>query len=211
LGFFAAVSTAKLLNSTILERSKIPFVLELPEYRLPSAKSLAILLLERARIFLTQVGTVVLGVSFAIWLLTHLPLHAGRMSGLDESFLARAGQWIEPMLRPLGFNWKIGVGLLSSFVAREVMVGTLGTIYGADPVSHSTGLATALQRDLSFPGAMALLAFFALAMQCTSTFATVKRETNSWKWPILQFLYMGGLAYGAAWLANFAVSQLLRS
>jgi ferrous iron transport protein B len=207
LGFFAAVTTAKLLNSTILERSKIPFVLELPEYRLPSAKSLAMLLFERARIFLTQVGTVVLGVSFVIWLLTHLPLHAGRMSGLDESFLARAGQWIEPVLRPLGFNWKIGVGLLSSFVAREVMVGTLGTIYGADPVSHSTGLATALQRDLSFPGAMALLAFFALAMQCTSTFATVKRETNSWKWPALQFVYMGGLAYAVAWVINQCLSN----
>jgi ferrous iron transport protein B len=211
LGFFAAVTTAKLLNSTILERSKIPFVLELPEYRLPSARPLVMLLLERARIFLTQVGTVVLGVSFVIWLFTHLPLHAGRMSGLDESFLARAGQWVEPALRPLGFNWKIGVGLLSSFVAREVMVGTLGTIYGAEAGSHSTVLAAQLQRDLTFPGAMALLVFFALAMQCTSTFATVKRETSSWKWPILQLLYMGGLAYGAAWLANFGVSQLLRS
>ncbi len=207
LGFFAAVSTAKLLNSTILERSKIPFVLELPEYRLPSAKSLAMLLLERARIFLTQVGTVVLGVSSVIWLLTHLPLHVGRMSGLDESFLARAGHWIEPLLRPLGFNWKIDVGLLSSFVAREVMVGTLGTIYGADPGSHSGGLAAALQQDMRFPSAMALLVFFALAMQCTSTFATVKRETNSWKWPLLQFVYMSGFAYLGALITNQLISR----
>jgi ferrous iron transport protein B len=94
------------------------------------------------------------------------------------------------------------VGFLSSFVAREVMVGTLGTIYGADPNSHSIRLATVLRHDLTFPGAMALLVFFALAMQCTSTFATVKRETNSWKWPVLQFAYMGILAYGAAWMVH---------
>ena len=170
LGFLAAVATAKLLNSTILDRSTVPFVLELPEYRLPSIKSLAMLLLERARIFLTQVGTVVLAVSVAIWVLTHLPIHAGHMAGLDASYLAHAGHWSEPVLRPLGFNWKIGVGLLTSFVAREVMVGTLGTIYGSAAIFHSMGLAAALQRDMTLSGAMALMVFFALAMQCTSTF-----------------------------------------
>lgn len=206
LGFLAAVATAKLLNSTILDRSTVPFVLELPEYRLPSIKSLAMLLLERARIFLTQVGTVVLAVSVAIWVLTHLPIHAGHMAGLDASYLAHAGHWSEPVLRPLGFNWKIGVGLLTSFVAREVMVGTLGTIYGSAAGSHSMGLAAALQRDMTLSGAMALMVFFALAMQCTSTFATVKRETNSWKWPTLQFLYMGGLAYAAAWATNLCLT-----
>lgn len=207
LGFLAAVTTAKLLNSTILNRSAIPFVLELPEYRRPSIKSLAMILLERARIFLTQVGTVVLAVSLAIWVLTHLPIHAGRMAELEASILARAGHWTEPLLRPLGFTWKIGVGLLTSFVAREVMVGTLGTIYGAVPGSSSVGLASALHRDMTFSSAMALLVFFALAMQCTSTFATVKRETNSWKWPTLQFVYMGGLAYAAAWVTNLCLSH----
>jgi ferrous iron transport protein B len=167
------------------------------------------LLLERAGIFLTQVGTVVLAVSLAIWLFTHLPIHAGRMAGLDESLLARAGHWIEPVLRPLGFNWKIGVGLLTSFAAREVMVGTMGTIYAAAPVSHSATMAAELQHDMSFPNAMALLVFFALAMQCTSTFATVRRETNSWKWPVLQFAYMGVLAYAAAWAVNQCLSRWL--
>jgi ferrous iron transport protein B len=209
VGFVAAVGTAKLLNSAILERSTIPFLLELPEYRLPSLTSLGRLLIERARVFLTQVGTVVLAVTLAIWLLTHVPIHSGHMPPLNESLLARAGIGMEPILRPLGFNWKIGVGILTSFVAREVMVGTLATIYGADPASHTAGLASALQHDLSFSGASALLVFFALAMQCTSTFAVVKRETNSWKWPVLQFAYMGVLAYACAWAVNQCLNRWL--
>jgi len=209
LGFLAAVATAKLLNSSILENSRTPFVLELPEYRLPRPRSLAGILLERAKIFLTQVGTVVLAVSFVVWFLVHLPFRAGHLAAMHESLLSRAGQWIEPVVRPLGFNWKIAVGLLTSFVAREVMVGTLGTIYGADPGTNSQGLTAALQQDLTVPGAMSLLVFFALAMQCTSTFAIVRRETNSWKWPVAQFLYMGLLAYGMAWLVNSCLSRLL--
>ena len=209
LGFFAAVATAKLLNSTVLEHSRMPFVLELPEYRLPRPRSLVMMLLERAKIFLTQVGTVVLGVSFAIWFLVHLPLRAGQLAAMNDSLLSRAGHWIEPLVHPLGFNWKVAVGLLTSFVAREVMVGTLGTIYGADPGAGSQSLAAALQRDLTVPGAMALLVFFALAMQCTSTFALVRRETNSWRWPILQFVYMGTLAYACAWIANLCFSLVL--
>jgi len=209
LGFLAAVATAKLLNSTILDNSRTPFVLELPEYRLPRAETLAMMLVERAKIFLMQVGTVVLGVSFAIWFLVHLPVRTGQLAGMNDSLLSRAGHWIEPLVRPLGFNWKIAVGLLTSFVAREVMVGTLGTIYGADPGAGSQSLAAALQADLTVPGAMALLVFFALAMQCTSTFAVVRRETNSWRWPILQFVYMGTLAYACAWIANLCLSRVL--
>lgn len=209
LGFLAAVVTAKLLNSTILDNSRTPFVLELPEYRLPRPRSLAMMLLERGQIFLTQVGTVVLGVSFAIWMLVHLPIREGHLAAMHDSLLAQAGHWIEPLVRPLGFDWKIAVGLLTSFVAREVMVGTLGTIYGADPSSGSQSLAAGLQRDLTLPGALALLVFFALAMQCTSTFAVVRRETNGWKWPAIQFLYMGALAYAMAWVVNAGLSWIL--
>ena len=209
LGFLAAVGTAKLLNSTILENSRTPFVLELPEYRLPRPRSLGMMLVERAQIFLTQVGTVVLGVSFAIWMLVHLPIRAGHLAAMHVSLLARAGHWIEPLVRPLGFDWKIAVGLLTSFVAREVMVGTLGTIYGAEPGAASQSLAAGLHRDLTLPGALALLVFFALAMQCTSTFAVVRRETNSWRWPILQFVYMGTLAYACAWIVNVCLSHIL--
>jgi ferrous iron transport protein B len=209
LGFLAAVVTAKLLNSTILEKSKVPFLLELPEYRLPSLKSLALLLVERARIFLTQVGTVVLAVSLTIWLLIHLPIHHGHMAPIEDSILAHVGHRIEPVLHPLGFNWKIGMGLVTSFVAREAMVGTLGTIYGAEPTANSSGLASVLRQDLTPPNAIALLVFFALAMQCTSTFAAMRRETNSWKWPLFQFAYMSSLAYVAAWMTNHLLSLWL--
>ena len=109
------------------------------------------------------------------------------------------------MIRPLGFNWKIGIGLITSLAAREVIIGTLGTIYGMDPESHSTDLQHALQKDLTRGAAVALLIFFAFAMQCTSTLAVVRRETGGWKWPIAQFTYMGALAYIGAFLANHLV------
>ena len=108
----------------------------------------------------------------------------------------------------LGFNWKIGVGLLTSIVAREVIVGTLATLYATNPSTHSLSLQTAVHQDLSFAGAMALLVFFAFAMQCTSTLAVVRRETNSWRWPAIQFAYMTAIAYAGAWIVNQALSLL---
>jgi ferrous iron transport protein B len=108
----------------------------------------------------------------------------------------------------LGFNWKIGIGLLSSVVAREVIVGTLGTLYGADPATHSVGLQAALRHDITLSGAVALVVFFAFAMQCTSTLAVVRRETNSWKMPAAQFLYMSSVAYIAALITNQVLSRL---
>ncbi len=115
---------------------------------------------------------------------------------------------IEPVIRPLGFNWKIGIGLLSSIVAREVIVGTLGTLYGVDPATHSVGLQAALRHDMTLGGAIALVVFFAFAMQCTSTLAVVRRETNSWKFPVLQFTYMTVVAYVAALVTNQVIVHL---
>ena len=112
------------------------------------------------------------------------------------------------MLHPLGFNWKIGIGLLSSIVAREVIVGTLGTLYGVDPETHAVGLQAALRHDMGLGGAIALVVFFAFAMQCTSTLAVVRRETNSFKLPALQFAYMTGVAYIAALVTNQVISHL---
>ena len=109
---------------------------------------------------------------------------------LANSIIGRLGHFIEPVIAPLGFNWKIGIGLLSSVLAREVMVSTMGTLYGADPDTQAMHLQTALHHDMTLGGAMALMIFFAFAMQCTSTMAVVRRETNSWKWPALQFAYM---------------------
>jgi ferrous iron transport protein B len=116
--------------------------------------------------------------------------------------IGRLGHFIEPAIAPLGFNWKIGIGLLSSVLAREVMVSTMGTLYGADPGTQAMHLQTALHHDMTLGGALALMIFFAFAMQCTSTMAVVRRETNSWKWPAIQFVYMLVLAYAAAFAVN---------
>jgi ferrous iron transport protein B len=208
-GFVAAMTTARLLNSSILRASDAPFILELPQYRMPTLRSLALRLVDRARIFLRQAGTIILCVTLALWVLAHLPvIHAagGQLSApqLADSLIGRLGHFIEPAIAPLGFNWKIGIGLLSSVLAREVMVSTMGTLYGADPGTQALSLQSALHHDVTLGGALALMIFFAFAMQCTSTMAVVKRETNSWKWPAVQFLYMLALA----WIAAFAVNHL---
>ena len=209
LGFLAAIATARLLKSSILKSSATPFVMELPEYRCPTFQSIGLRLVDRGRVFLRQAGTIILAVSLVVWVLTHVPVHNGAAPPLEQSVIAQLGHGIEPVIHPLGFNWKIGVGLLTSVIAREVIVGTLGTIYGTDPATHSLSLQSALHQDLTFPGAIALLVFFAFAMQCTSTLAIVRRETNSWKWPAIQFAYMTIFAYTAAFAANRLVTALL--
>ncbi len=208
LGFLAALFTARLLKSSILKASSAPFILELPQYRVPTLHSLGHRLLDRGKVFLGQAGTIILAVTVVLWILSHIPLHAGQFPGLAQSVIGRIGHWIEPLIQPLGFNWKIGIGLLSSLIAREVIVGTLGTLYGIDPETHQLGLQQALHADLSLGGAMALVVFFAFAMQCFSTLTVVRRETNSWRWPLLQFAYMSVLAYLAALATNVLVSRL---
>jgi len=210
LGFLVAIATVKLLKSSILKSAAVPFMLELPEYRYPTLQSVGLRLLDRSRVFLRQAGTVILAVSLLVWVLTHLPLNNGRSPELEHSAIAYMGHGIEPLIRPLGFNWKIGVGLLTSVIAREVIVGTLGTIYGGDPATQSMTLQAALRQDMTPAGAMALLVFFAFAMQCTSTLAVVRRETNSWKWPEIQFAYMTGIAYASALCVNVFLSRLFR-
>ncbi len=209
LGFLAAVVTARILKSSILKSESKPFILELPPYRWPTAKGLGLRLLERAQAFLWRAGTVILGVTIVLWALTHVPLKNGQPPPLQESVIARAGQFIEPVIQPLGFDWKIGVGLVTSLAAREVIVSTLGTLHGVDPESQEMGLQEALRRDLTPAAAVALLVFFAFAMQCMSTLAVVRRETNSWRWPAAQFFYMSTLAYVSAFAANRIVTALL--
>jgi ferrous iron transport protein B len=208
MGFLAALGTARLLKSSILKANAAPFILELPQYRWPTLRSIGLRLLDRGTVFVKQTGTVILAVTFALWVLSVVPFHAGHIAPLTESVVGRLGHWIEPVLHPLGFNWKIGIGLLSSVIAREVIVGTLGTLYGADPATQSVGLQAALRHDMTIGGAIALVVFFAFAMQCTSTLAVVRRETNSWKWPAVQFCYMTGLAYVAALAANQILSRI---
>jgi len=209
LGFVAALVTARILKSTILKSDRTPFVMELPPYRWPTLKSLGLRLLDRSKIFLRRAGTVILGVSVLLWVLAHLPLTDGQAPEIGESLAGTIGRTIEPIVEPLGFDWKIGVGLVTSLAAREVIVGTLGTLNGMDGDENSVGLQEALRQDLTPGGAVALLVFFAFAMQCMSTVAMVRRETGGWKIPILQFTFMGVLAYVGAFVANNLVTWLI--
>ena len=156
LGLLGAMGTAWLLKSTVLRRPASCFLLEMPPYRWPSARTLALRLLDRARTFVYGAGTTILAVSVILWLLAHLPIHEGHFSPMDRSIAGVIGKSLEPILRPLGFNWKIGIGLVTSLAAREVVVGTLGTLYGIEGASGS-GLASSLHRDLTPGGAAALV------------------------------------------------------
>jgi ferrous iron transport protein B len=214
-GFVAAFTTARLLKSSILKSSDTPFILELPQYRMPTLYSLGLRVIDRARIFLKNAGTVIVLVSLALWLLAQIPpihLHGGSYAPpqLADSVIGHIGHFIEPAIAPLGFNWKIGIGLVCSIFAREVMVSTMGTLYGADPGTQAFSLQNALHHDMTLGGALALMIFFAFAMQCTSTIAVVRRETNSWMWPAVQFLYMLAMAYGAAFAVNHIVMAFIR-
>jgi len=203
LGFVAAVGTALLLRSSVLRHAKTMFVMELPPYRRPSVQTLLLRLLDRAVIFLQRAGTVILLVSVGLWILAHLPYENGKPPAIEQSIAGRIGRAVEPVILPLGFNWKIGIGLITSLAAREVIVGTLGTIYGIENAEKdSPPLIESLRKDLTPGGAYALMIFFAFAMQCFSTVAIVRRELGSWAWPAAQFAYMGFLAYLGALVTN---------
>ncbi|MFB3777390.1 MAG: ferrous iron transporter B [Bryobacteraceae bacterium] len=202
LGFLAAIATAKLLKSSILKSEATSFVLEMPPYRWPTLQSIGLRLFDRSKIFLRRAGTVILAVAIVLWMLAHLPLVDGKAAPIQDSLAGTIGRTLEPVIEPLGFNWKIGIGLVSSLAAREVIVSTLGTIYGMEHDRPKGTLEAAVRRDLTLAGAIALLVFFAFAMQCFSTIAVVRRETGGWKWPALQFGYMSCLAYAGAFAAN---------
>ena len=210
LGFLMAVLTARLLKSTILRSKDTPFILEMPPYRWPRLASLSLRLVDRGKAFLYRAGTVIMVVSLLLWAATNFPMHNGQPPAIQDSVVASVGHAIEPVIRPLGFDWKIGVGLVTSLAAREVIIATLGTINGIDASVHEFDLQTALHHELSLPGAVALLVFFAFAMQCMSTLAVVRRETNSWKWPAAQFAYMTVVAYVCAFAAYRITEHLVR-
>jgi ferrous iron transport protein B len=205
LGFLAAIVTAKLLKSSILKSEPTPFMLEMPPYRMPTLRSLGLRLYDRSKVFLHRAGTVILVCAVVLWVLAHLPLQNGQPPNISDSYAGMIGHAVEPVIKPLGFNWKIGIGLISSIAARETIVATFGTIYGIEGDEHSVGLQQALQNELTPGGAFALLIFFAFAMQCMSTIAVVRRETGGWKWPAIQFAYMTLVAYVCALVTNIAV------
>ncbi len=204
LGFLAAVGTAAILKRSLLRGKPSPFVMELPPYRLPTVKSIVARLLDRARVFLRRAGRIILAVAVALWVLAQIPqAPGGGPPPVADSALGAMGKVIEPVIEPLGFDWRIGIGLVTSLAAREVIVGTLGTIYGVeDEDETSLELQEALRQDLDLGSAVALMVFFVFALQCMSTVAVMRRETGGWRWPILQFSYMLLLAYVTAWGAN---------
>ena len=206
LGALAAVVTAFALKRTLLKGRQSSFLMELPSYRVPSLRSLLLRLLDRAKVFLRRAGTVIFAVTVVLWVLTQFPRVNGAEPPIAESVLGRAGHLMEPAIRPLGFDWKVGIGLVSSLAAREVIVGTLGAIHGIEEADQvSMQLQDALKEDLDLGGAVALLVFFAFALQCMSTVAVMRRETGGWRWPALQFSYMLLLAYVGAFLANWLI------
>lgn len=204
LGALAAFVTAGLLKSSVLKSDRTPFVLEMPPYRWPTLRGLALRLYDRARIFLRRAGTVILVVTIILWALASLPLKDGKPPEIGDSWAGAIGKTIEPVIEPLGFNWKIGIGLITSLAAREVIVATLGTIYGIEGAEEGEGnerLRDVIRQDLTPGAAAALIVFFAFALQCMSTVAVVRRETGGWKWPAAQFTYMLAVAYAGAFLA----------
>jgi len=226
LSVTAALTVAWLLRKTLFRGEPSTFILELPSYKLPSARQVARTVLGRALVFVRQAGTIILAISVVLWFLAYFPRSdeiaaqaaerraQGEPSAdvarwesaaqIHQSFAGTIGHALEPAIRPLGFDWKIGVGLVSSFAAREVLVSTLGIVYGVgDADETSPALRDRLRRDRTPAGepvlsplkAVSLMVFFVLACQCMSTLAVVRRETNSWRWPLFMFGYMTVLAY----------------
>ncbi len=202
LGIVAAVGTAFLLKRTLLKARPTSFLMELPPYRIPSPRTLALRLLDRSKIFLRRAGRIIFAVTVVLWALTQFPRTEMGAPEIEQSALGQIGHVIEPAIAPLGLDWRVGVGLVTSLAAREVIVGTLGTLYGVETADEgSLELIEVLQRDISFASAIGLLVFFAFALQCMSTVAVMRRESGGWKWPIFQFAYMLFLGYVGAFVA----------
>jgi ferrous iron transport protein B len=182
--------------------------MELPPYRIPLMKSVLRQVYTRGKLFVTDAGKIIMAISIVLWFLASFPKidsSLGEAQSIHNSYAAKIGHTIEPVIRPLGFDWKIGLGLVTSFAAREVMVSTLATIYNVENGEEDAiSLMEAMKRDKDpITGksiftplvALSLMVFYVFAAQCMATFAIVKRETNSWKWPVFMVFYMTGLAY----------------
>jgi len=207
LGTLGAFCFAWIFNRTIMRGQNSLMVLEMPSYTRPSVRQLLLYMLERARIFVRRAGTVILGLSILLWAAMTYPKtgHEDASAQLAHSFAGMAGHVIEPVIKPLGFDWKIGIGLIASFAAREVFNSTMGIIYAVEGGDDEdmTPLRDSLRAETWPDGTpvftplvcVSIMVFFVFAMQCLSTVAVVKRETNGWKWPLFQIAYMTAAAY----------------
>lgn len=213
LGIIAAFSMAWLFKSTLLRGETPMLLLEMPPYRFPSLPTILYRMWERALIFLKRAGTIILSLSILLWALTTYPKLQDPDASLADasaySIAGRLGHTIEPLIRPLGYDWKIGVGLIGSFAAREVFVSTMAIVYnvesGDEKMEPLRDTMRAEKRANGTPVftplvCIGLMVFYVLAMQCVSTLAIVRRETNSWRWPMFQLAYMTVLAYVGAFV-----------
>jgi ferrous iron transport protein B len=238
IGFVAAIGGAFILKKMVTRKEQSYFIMEMPVYRLPRMKNVLLTMIEKVRIFVFDAGKIIVAISIVLWALASTgpsatfgdvkqQLELARESDdeelisqlesekLETSFAGIAGKSIEPLIEPLGFDWKIGIALITSFAAREVFVGTMSTIYSVG--STDDEVATVRQKmqaeihpetgepRYNLAVGWSLMLFYAFAMQCMSTMAVVRREAGSWKWPLLQFAFMGLLAY----LSSLIVFQLL--
>ncbi len=239
LGFFMSLIVAKVMSFLIKSKDRTFFLMELPVYRAPRWKNVGITMIEKAKIFVTDAGKVIVIISLILWALASYgppakmnevhqkyallqQQHPEQQKELERSaaseklqysFAGIMGHAIEPVIKPLGFDWKIGIALITSFAAREAFVGTMATLYSVgDAEAGSRTLQEkmkAARREDGTPvytlaSGLSLLIFYVFAMQCMSTLAIVRRETRSWKYPIIQFLYMSGIAYLCSWLVFMA-------
>ncbi|MEY3946120.1 MAG: hypothetical protein RJB03_826 [Bacteroidota bacterium] len=214
LGIVVAMLVSYVMNLFIQIKEKSFFILELPVYRQPRWKNILITMVEKAKVFVFDAGKVIMVISLILWLLSSYGPE-GKSAKIENSYAGVMGKAIEPVIKPIGYDWKIGIALITSFAAREVFVGTMATLYsvGEDADENSETLRKKMQTAKREDGTLvyttatgySLLIFYLLAMQCMSTLAVVKKETGSWKWPLIQLLYMTGLAY----LLSFLAYQIL--
>lgn len=205
-GIIGAFIVAMVLKYTTTKGASQALIMELPSYKLPNIRDFSIGLYGHAMSFLKRAGTMILSVSVILWFLSNFPTNA---NNLRETFAGKIGAFIEPILQPIGFNIEISIALIPGLAAREVAVGALGTIYAVQGGEENVqGLAQILQNSWSLPTALAFLAWYVFAPQCFATLATIKRETNSWKWPVFAFTYLILLAYIAAFL-TFNISSAI--
>jgi ferrous iron transport protein B len=236
LGFGMAIFSAYILNKILKIKGKTFFVVEMPNYKLPMFKNVAINVIEKTRSFIFGAGKIILAISIVLWFLasygpgkkfndaeaiitaenTNSTLSKLELKDkvaaykLENSYIGIMGKAIEPAISPLGYDWKIGIAIISSFAAREVFVGTLATIYSVGDNGNDTTIKNKMGAEINpetgakifnFATGISLLLFYAFAMQCASTLAITKKETNTWKWPLAQLVFMSGLAYIVALLA----------
>ncbi len=236
LGFGMAIFSAYVLNKILKIKGKTYFVVEMPNYKLPMFKNVAINVIEKTKAFVFGAGKIILAISVILWFLAsygpgknfndaeaivkertkNAPLTSIELEDaiasqkVENSYIGIMGKTIEPAISPLGYDWKIGIAIISSFAAREVFVGTLATIYSVGGSDNETTIKNKMQQEINpvtgakvfnFASGVSLLLFYAFALQCASTLAITKKETNSWKWPLGQLIFMSGLAYIVALIA----------